>query len=94
VDEVALVPEVGIAPSRLFEHPELPHEAYLETRLLSHLADQGVFDRLTGLDASAGHDSRVVGLVEGVDDEQLVGTGCRMLARDVGDDSRPDDQLD
>jgi hypothetical protein len=91
---MALMPEIRITAARLREDTELPDELYFEPRLLEELALHRVLDRLSGLDSTTGHDSGVGGLVDGVEDEQLVGPGDRLLTRDVGDDSGPDDQLD
>jgi hypothetical protein len=91
---MALVPEVRVAAARLSENAELSDELHVETRFLEELTLQRVLDGLAGLDTASRHNSRVVGLVYGVEDEQLVGPGDRVLPCDVGDDSGPDDQLD
>jgi hypothetical protein len=89
---VALVLEIGISPARLSEHAELPNELHAEPRLLEELSLHGVLDGLRGLDASSRHDSGVLGLLDDVEDEELVGSGFRMFPGDVDDDSGPDDQ--
>ena len=89
-----LVPKVRIASARLLENAELADELHVETRLLEQLALHRVLDCLARLDAAAGHDSGVVRLLDGVEDEKLVGPGDRMLPGDVDDDSGPDDQCD
>jgi hypothetical protein len=94
VHEVALVPEGRIAPARLPEDAELADDLDPEPGLLEELALRRLLDGLPGLDAAAGDDSRIVRFVDGVEDEQLVGSGGRVLARDVDDDSRPDVQCD
>jgi hypothetical protein len=94
VDEVALVPEVRIPAARLPENAELADELYLEPRFLQELALHRVLDGLTRLDTAARDDTGVIGLLDGVEDEQLIGPGGRMLTGDVGDYSGPDDQLD
>jgi hypothetical protein len=92
LNEMAFVAEIRISATRLPENTELPHELHVEPRLFEELALHGVLDGLAGLDAAARHDSGVVGLVDGIEDEQLVGPGDRMLAGDVNDDSRADRQ--
>jgi hypothetical protein len=93
VHEVALVPEGRIAPARLPEDAELADDLDPEPGLLEELTLRRVLDGFTGLDSASGHHPRIVGLVDGVEDEQLVGSGGRVLARDVDDDSRPDVQF-
>jgi hypothetical protein len=92
VDEVALVPEVWVAPARLPENAQLADELHIEARLLEELALQGFLDGLARLDATAGDYPGVVGLLDDVEDEQFIRTCDRMLTGDVGDDSGPDDQ--
>jgi hypothetical protein len=94
VDEVALVPEVWVAPARLPENAQLADELHLEARLLEKLALQGLFDGLARLDAASRDYPGVIGLLDDVEDEQFVRPRDRMLTGDVSDDSAPDDQLD
>jgi hypothetical protein len=91
---MAFVLEIRVTAARLPENTEFPDELDLEPRFLQELALHCVIDSLAGLDPATRDDPGVVGLVDGVEDEQLVGPGDRMLTRDVGDDSGPDDQFD
>jgi hypothetical protein len=91
---MALVPEVRVSASGLLENAQLADELDLEPCLLEELAPHRLRSGLAGLDSASGHDSRVLGLVDSVEDEQLVGSGGRVFAGDVDDDSRPDDQCD
>ena len=93
LDEMALVPEVRVAASGLLENAQLADQLDLEPCLLEELAPHRLRGGLAGLDAASGNDSGVLGLVDSVEDEQLVGPGGRVLARDVDDDSWSDDQL-
>jgi len=92
VDEVALVPKIRVSPAGLPDDAELPDELHLKARLLEELALQCVLDGLGLLDPASRHDLGVFGLVDDVEDEELVGPGFRVFPGDVDDDSRTDDQ--
>src|SRR5438552_18276150 len=72
LDEMALVPEVRVTAARLQENAELADERDLEASLLEELALRRVLDGLVGLDSASRHHSRIVGLFNSVEDEQLV----------------------
>jgi hypothetical protein len=91
---MAFVQEIGVAETRLLEEAELSDQSDFEPGLLEDLAESCVLDALAGLDPAAGHDAGELGLVDGVEDEQLVGPGSRMLPGDVDDDPRAAGQLD
>ena len=63
-------------------------ELRLDPGLLHDLPDCGLLDRLALLDASAGHDRAVLGVVREIEDEQLVEPRFGMLAGDVRGDGR------
>jgi hypothetical protein len=86
------VPEVRIAAARLPEDAEFSDEFHVEARLLEKLALHRVLDGFARLDATSGNYPGVIRFADGVEDEQLVGSGGRMLTGDVGDYSGPDDQ--
>lgn len=92
LNEMTFVAEIGISAARLPENTELPHELHVEPRLFDELALHGVLDGLARLDAASRHDAGVIRLVDGVEDEQLVGPGDRLLASDVDDDAGADRQ--
>jgi hypothetical protein len=84
---------VDIVAERVLRHAEVADEAHVDSRLFLHLADRGLLDALSVLDAAAGHDGGELGIARDVEDEQLVGTRLRMLARDVRRDRRPRPQV-
>jgi hypothetical protein len=78
---------------RVLSDPDGADELRLDPRLLHHLADSGLLDRLAFLDAPAGDHCAELGVAREVEDEQLVEPGFRVLAGDVGGDGRAGSQL-
>ena len=64
------------------------HELRLDPGLLHHLPDRRLLERLAFLDPAARDDRAVLGRIGEVEDEQLVRSGDRVLAGDVGGDGR------
>ena len=91
---MALVKEAGIAQTRLLEEADISDHSDLEPRLFDDLAESCFLDAFAGLDSAAGHHAGELGLVDGVEDEHLVGPRRRMLTGDVDDDPRSAGQLD
>ena len=94
LDEMALVKQAGIAQTRLLDEAELSDQLDFEPSLLADLASCGVLNCLAGLDSATGHDAGELGRVDSIEDEQLVGSGRRMLTGDVNDYPRAAGQLD
>jgi hypothetical protein len=77
---------------RALRGADFPDEHDVDPRLLLDLANRGLGNRLALLDAAAGDDAEL-GLIRVAEDEQLVGTGLRVLAGDVGGDRRAGSQV-
>ncbi len=85
--------DLDIVALRVLCHADLANELDVDSRLLHHLADRGLSDGLTRLDPAARHDRAVLRHPGDVEDEQLVETRLRVLARYVGGDRRAGSQL-
>ncbi len=93
LDEMAFVNEIRVAGARMFRDAQRAHDPDVDPGLLARFANRRVLDGLALVDATAGDGGPELWLVRNVEDEELVGAGCRMLTGDVDDDVRPNGQL-
>ena len=92
LDEMASVHEGRIPQPGCSSTPSSRTSLHVDPRLLERLSHRRCPRSSRPARCRRRDDAGVVRLVDGVEDEQLVCPGDRMLPGDVDDDSRPDDQ--